>query len=67
MQRIDHAEAIDTLQLSTEQISDLQRICRDELGKELTLAEAEVLGGRMLRTFRLMFEISNRHKDPDQI
>jgi hypothetical protein len=43
-----------------ELVADLQRICREELGEELSWGEAEDVGLRMLRLFWLMYEVQER-------
>lgn len=43
-------------------VADLQRRCEQELGTQLTLAEAEQLGRRLLGTFELMFEVHQRQR-----
>ncbi|MCC7540579.1 MAG: hypothetical protein IT379_30470 [Deltaproteobacteria bacterium] len=51
-------------------VADLQHVCEVELGRGLTLAEAEDVGRRMLATFSLLFEIRERtaiHRSSPQV
>lgn len=48
-------------------VGELQRLCEAELGRKLTLVEAEQLGQRMLTSFGLLFEVHQRtgiHRSP---
>jgi hypothetical protein len=53
----------DSSHLPPELIEDFQRICRDELGKELSVEEAEERAKGVIQTLWLIFEIQERGKE----
>ena len=48
--------------LSKQAIEEYQKIMKEEYGQEITLAEAEEQGTRLLRFFELLIKIDQRKK-----